>query len=315
MINNKDTVISVLKDCIDFNGEKLYPPFNIDTIKSILGEGRYHLHNAKYNVQFQIWDELGVLGWLNNECTEIDCWAVCFSEHEDNEPENVYKGKFLIGNKDYKEYDWKFNSYESTLKKGCFKFSTLMPEMMSQVEDDDKHLAERLSTRVEFYYEEPKTKKVKKPKKYAIQKLEEPILEFANFNFKLAVIQELMYEKKLLTPAFDIYEFAEEYTRREIDIDDEGYEPIKEAKKWFKDLQIPKSMASEITELDMDGGNDIYLEIAPFWDGEDSIFDVNKLTEEEVMQFPNLKHITLMSSKPKNVVAILEKCGVEVELL
>ena len=315
MTNSKDTVISVLKDCIDFNGEKLYPPFKIDEVKNILGEGRYHLHNIEYDVQFQIWDELGLFGWLNKECTEIDCWGICFSEHKDNEPESLYKGKFLIGKKDYREYDWEFNGYDCTLKKGSFDFSTLMPEMMAQVEEDAINLAERLSTRVEFYYEESKAKKAKKPKKYAIKKLDEPVLEFTSFNFKLAVIQELMYEKKLLTPAFDIYEFAEEYTRREIDVDDEGYEPIKEAKKWFKDLQIPKSMASEVTELDMDGGNDIYMEIAPLWDGEDSIFDVNKLTEEEVRQFPNLRHVTLMSSKPKNVVAVLEKCGVEVELL
>lgn len=104
----------------------------------------------------------------------------------------------------------------------------MLPEYMSQVREKSKALAERLSNQIEFYYKEPK-KKVKKNKKYVIKKLDEPILEFANINFKLAVVQELMYEKKLLEPVFDIYEFAEEYTRREIDIDEEGYEPIKEA--------------------------------------------------------------------------------------
>lgn len=160
-----------------------------------------------------------------------------------------------------------------------------------------------------------KAPKIKNSKKFVIPKIDEPVLAFASFNFKLAVIQQLMYEKKLLKPEFDIYEFAKEYTRREIDVDDEGYEPIKEAKKWFKDYPIPKSLAEEVTELEMDGGDDVYMQIVPLWDGEDDVFDINKLTEEEVRQFPNLRHVTLMSSKPKNVVAVLEKCNVEVDLL
>lgn len=198
------------------------------------------------------------------------------------------------------------------MKQGCFHLLTLSPDMLPEIEDEDRDIAEMSASRMEITYIAPK---VKKPKKFVLPKLDEPVLEFTNLNFKLAVIQKLMYEKNLLEPQFDIYEFAKEYTRREIDIDDEGYEPIKEAKKWFKDLQISKRLADEVTELEMDGGDDIYFQIVPFWDGEDEIFDINKITEEEVRQFPNLRHMTLMSSKPKKVMEVLEKCGVEVELV
>ena len=47
-----------------------------------------------------------------------------------------------------------------------------------------------------------------------------------------------------------------------------------------------------------------------FWDGEDGAFDLNTITEAELRQFPNLKHITLMSSKPEQVLPVLERCGI-----
>ena len=47
----------------------------------------------------------------------------------------------------------------------------------------------------------------------------------------------------------------------------------------------------------MDGGNEIYANIIPQWDGEDEYFDLNKITEKELRQFPNLKKATIMSSK------------------
>ena len=39
----------------------------------------------------------------------------------------------------------------------------------------------------------------------------EGILQFENLNFKLAVIQVLMYDLNLLKPCFDIYDFADEH--------------------------------------------------------------------------------------------------------
>lgn len=120
--------------------------------------------------------------------------------------------------------------------------------------------------------------------KYKIPKLAEETLEFKDFNFKLMVIQELMYEQNLLEPKFDIEAFAEQ-CKDEIDLQSE--EPIDEAVKYFKKLPIPKSMAERITALNVDGGNEIYAEVSPGWDGEDDWYVVKKGTD--ALQFPNLK--------------------------
>ena len=60
--------------------------------------------------------------------------------------------------------------------------------------------------------------------------------EFQDINFKLCVIEELMYTKNLLTPKFDIYEFVENYKDRKIDIDEEGYDIIPEVLEYFKQI-------------------------------------------------------------------------------
>jgi hypothetical protein len=126
---------------------------------------------------------------------------------------------------------------------------------------------------------------------YKKTKIDGEPLVFKNFNFKLAIIQVLMHDKKLLTPEFNVHDFADSYQKRQINIDTEGYEPIKEIKKYFKDLEIDKKLALEVTELHLDGGNEIYGHITPFWDGEDEYYDIKNLAAEELEQFSNLKTI------------------------
>ena len=95
--------------------------------------------------------------------------------------------------------------------------------------------------------------------------------------------------KGLLAPKLDAHEFASEYSRRKIDIDAEGYEPIPEIRKWLEKYPVPARLAPKITEI--------------------------TITEAELRQFPNLKHITLMSSKPEQVLPVLERCSIKVDLL
>ena len=59
-------------------------------------------------------------------------------------------------------------------------------------------------------------------------------VRFKDFNFKLAVIQRLMYEQSALVPRFDVYAFAKSYTARQIDIDDEGYDIIPKVRQYFE---------------------------------------------------------------------------------
>ena len=143
--------------------------------------------------------------------------------------------------------------------------------------------------------------------------MEEGYLQFDNFNFKLAIIQELMYDINVLQPEFDIYEFAKEYKGEEIDTESETV--IEPALDYFKNLQIPKSLAKEVGSFYMDGGNEVYMNIIPLWDGEDGYFDLNDVSLAELRQFPNLTEATILTDDFDKIKKIFDAAGIKVELL
>ena len=143
--------------------------------------------------------------------------------------------------------------------------------------------------------------------------MEEGYLQFDNFNFKLAIIQELMYDINVLQPEFDIYEFAKEYKGEEIDTESETV--IEPALEYFKNLQIPKSLAKEVGSFYMDGGNEVYMNIIPLWDGEDGYFDLNDVSLAELRQFPNLTEATILTDDFDKIKKIFDAAGIKVELL
>ena len=143
--------------------------------------------------------------------------------------------------------------------------------------------------------------------------MEEGYLQFDNFNFKLAIIQELMYDINVLQPEFDIYEFAKEYKGEEIDTESETV--IEPALEYFKNLQIPKSLAKEVGSFYMDGGNEVYMNIIPLWDGEDGYFDLNDVSLTELRQFPNLTEATILTDDFDKIKKIFDAAGIKVELL
>ncbi|AXT52933.1 hypothetical protein D1818_19690 [Aquimarina sp. BL5] len=146
--------------------------------------------------------------------------------------------------------------------------------------------------------------------KYTIRELDEEQIAFSDFGFKLSIIQELMYNKELLEPKFDLSEFIEWYDKRKIDIEKEGYEPIPEVTQYFKDLQIPKKLAAEITEIYQDGGNEIYLNLLRFAEGWENYWDIE--SSEDAKNFPNLKKVTLCYAK-KNIVDELKDIGIDAD--
>ena len=75
-------------------------------------------------------------------------------------------------------------------------------------------------------------------------------VKFKDFNFKLAVIQRLMYEQNVLTPRFDVYEFVKGYTARHIDVEKEGYAVIPEVRRYFEQLEVPAEALPLIQEID-----------------------------------------------------------------
>jgi len=139
------------------------------------------------------------------------------------------------------------------------------------------------------------------------------ILHFDTLNFKLAIIQVLMYDLHLLKPEFDIYDFADHYEGEKIDTDSDVI--IEPAMNFFKEMEIPKNFAPYVEMLYMDGGNDLYMNIIPQWDGEDESFDLNEITLAELQQFPNLKKAILMSSNFDKVKEVFDAANIAVELL
>ena len=148
---------------------------------------------------------------------------------------------------------------------------------------------------------------------YILKETDEELLYFDNINFKLTIIQVLMYDLRVLKPYFDIYDFADEFS--ELEIDTESMEIIQPALDYMIDLPIPKKYAEQVKEIYMDGGNEIYMNLIPQWDGEDETFDLNEVSLKELQQFPNLKQATIISSNFEHVKKTFDKQGVQVKLL
>ena len=100
-----------------------------------------------------------------------------------------------------------------------------------------------------------------------------------------------------------------------MDIDTEIMEIIQPALDYFEKLQIPKEYAQHVQKIDMDGGNEIYMNLIPQWDGEDETFNLNEVSVEELKQFSNLEEATILSSNFEKVKAVFEEAGIDVELL
>ena len=136
---------------------------------------------------------------------------------------------------------------------------------------------------------------------------------FQDINFKLCVIEELMYRQNLLIPKFDIFKFIENYKDRKIDIDEEGYEIIPEALEYFEKLDIPLELLTNISEMYQDGGNEIYMQICPFWDGENNQYNITNT--KDVSLLPNLKKMTIFCDENNNTLEELLSQNIEAKYL
>lgn len=82
---------------------------------------------------------------------------------------------------------------------------------------------------------------------------------------------------------------------------------------FFKELQIPTTLAGQVQEIYRDSGNDVYLNIIPLWGGEDHRFDLAAVSPRELQQFPNSRKATILSSNFDQVKAVLQAANVAVE--
>ena len=310
--------IVIEKDGIRFDKTKMTAPLPIEEVNALLGEPETQvlLSGRENDEEYTVakWNGTGLSAQISEDGTTYSTFVIQVAEGEPclQYDCGVFGGEVLIGKKPYAECDMKYEGWLlHEMKQGCFDITTFLMKDIDEVEEDLKEYALKMSRIVSIEYIKPKVKTAK----YKQKKPEGDVLVFEDFNFKLAVLQVLMYEKELIEPKFDIYEFAEEYTRRKIDVDEDGYDPIKEAVNWFKKLEIPASLADEVDKIVMDGGDDVYLQIWPFWDGEDGYFDLKKVTAEEISQFRNLKEITIMSENYAKVAKVFEDMGVKAQPL
>ncbi|MFT4231836.1 MAG: hypothetical protein QM606_03540 [Leucobacter sp.] len=127
--------------------------------------------------------------------------------------------------------------------------------------------------------------------KYKLQPAVEPAIEAKSFPWRLAIIQQLMYEDDALEPRFDVHEFAADQGARSFDPYSFDMQVIPSVRNWFKKLPVPTRLAERIETLTLDGGNDIYLQLIPAWDGEDETFMIKTLTDADLDLLPNLRNV------------------------
>ncbi|NHN27520.1 hypothetical protein FIA58_017715 [Flavobacterium jejuense] len=280
-------------------------PIEVEILKKTL-KAAERVNKKKYNTIYT-WDELGILAYSKNgeliESLSLELKNGDF----DFSSKQIFKGQFYFDNEEV------INYYETNKDKRIKLFNgdssgALVLNNISVWFDSNENSIEAIEITA---FKGSSIKEVPKDK-YIIKELNEEQIEFSDFGFKLSIIQELMYNKELITPKFDLFEFVIWYPKRDIDLEKEGYDPIEEVTQYFKNLPIPKSLASEVTEIYQDGGNDIYMQLLRFGEGWEDYWDIE--TVKDVKQFPNLKKATLCYAK-ENVLDELNNMGIKSEWL
>lgn len=298
--NQKLFSVNILENGVEINNQFFSLPLNFENLRNLFGNNFVQTENDIDLIY--TWDNLGFKFFVSKTDKSVKSIMIKTKQSETSYlPKNVLNGKLKIKNQDYEscisitEKDYLFKD----IAIGNIKLTANISK------EEPKQI-------VAFFISEIIKKEKEKSDKYEFKKISGEKIEFKDFNFKLAIIEELMYNKKILTPKFDVYEFGEFYDKREIDIEEEGYEPIPEVVEYFKKLEIDKKFAEEITEIYQDGGNEIYMNITPFWDGEDDEFNIRNY--EDLKYFPNLKKMTLFETDIK-VIEELKSKGIEIKPL
>ncbi|MFC9247681.1 DUF6892 domain-containing protein [Streptomyces sp. NPDC057136] len=115
-----------------------------------------------------------------------------------------------------------------------------------------------------------------------------------------------MYSDETLTPKFNLAERLGVDDAFSYAVDNNLDDVVlEEACTYFEALQISDELLATVDRLDADGGNIVYNECCPMWDGEDDLFDVHSL--DDLALLPNLKR--LVSAK-EGVVAVPDRLSI-----
>jgi len=284
--------IEIDGDNLFINKKPCVLPATQEYLEEIIGSP-----SAKSGVDI-VWKELGIStspdqrGITNHITIHTAYSEMDAAPREEQEP--FFSGVLIVDGKEIGEEI--FESYEYR------KY-----EISSSTDSDGKHYLLTIEYN-EIFDKDPIKNETPKDLYKNIAAVEDPI-EFKDFKFKLCVIQILMYEKNLIEPRFDVYEYVKQCKEREINLEDGGYESIPEITKYFEDLQISKKYIPEITEIRQDGSNEIYLNLVPNGNAEE--FWVIE-SAEDINTFPALKKATLIFGDQEVFDQMKEK-GVDVK--
>lgn len=136
---------------------------------------------------------------------------------------------------------------------------------------------------------------------------------FRDFNFKLLVIEKLMYWDLTLTPVFSIEERMEARGITDLQShvfdNDLAFTVLDESRIFFGELEISQELLASVDTLVVDGGHQVYYECSPVWDGEDDLFDVHSL--DDLALLPNLKRVIGADSNTLAVPGKLERLAAQ----
>ena len=136
--------------------------------------------------------------------------------------------------------------------------------------------------------------------------------KFKDLNFKLAVIEELMYRKKILLPVFDIKEFVGKEKWQKIDHAKHPSKAVPGVKKHFKDLDIPSELLAQVEIIDQNY-HTAYHQVTPYWDGEGDEFNIT--STEDLKLVPNLKEVILFYEREPKMVDEFKSKGIDARYL
>lgn len=148
------------------------------------------------------------------------------------------------------------------------------------------------------------------------------MVEFEDFTVKLLVIDQLMYAGVIVPP----YKYGQDWLREARGLNGDEVdgllfggelfcERIPEADQWARDLELTKEQVESVEILLFDGGNEIFMLLAPSWDGEDDLFDPATWRDVTMARFPNLKELIYVGELEDEVRAELEEAGVAIRHL
>lgn len=294
--------IDLTDEGLTINATPFTFPIAVNELRLILGEAEFFKKDKqKDSNDIYTWHEAGIFGYSKKDQL-ITTVAIHVSEHYNFKfgSHQLFTQVFKINGEPYEQIQFEKE------KKGYYVEKRIGNNSLFIGFNGDQVTQINISEFQELQEPEP----LEDPDRYDFKPITGEKIEFADFNFKLAVVQVLMYEKELLLPKFDIYEFTKRYTARVIDLEEEGYDLIPEVTAYFEKLEIDKKFAEEITEI-YQLGSDIYLNMINFWDGEDEVFNINTFTDVE--QFPNLKSMTLFYDIELKELEYLKSRGITVE--